>query len=311
MNYNSQRVVYGETLAEMGEKHKNLVVLDADLSSSTQTTKFGKKYPDRFFNVGIQEQNMMGIASGLAASGNIVFASTFAVFAAGRAYDFVRQSICYPNLNVKIVATHAGITVGEDGASHQMIEDIGLMTSLPNMRVIAPADASETKRVIEHIADIYGPFYVRLSREKVPELTEKYSFELGKGYVLKDGNDITVITTGILLNSALIAAQIMKEKGIDVRVINMPTVKPIDKELIIKAARETGGIVTAEEHNIFNGLGSRVAEVVSENYPSIVLRLGMNDQFAESGKSWELMKKYKLTEEGIMDKIQKIMELKK
>lgn len=311
MNYNSQRVVYGETLVELGEKYKNIVVLDADLSSSTQTNKFGKKFPDRFFNVGIQEQNMMGVAAGLATSGNIVFASTFAVFAAGRAYDFVRQSICYPNLNVKIVATHAGITVGEDGVSHQMIEDIGLMSTLPNMRVIAPADAAETKRVIEQITDIYGPFYVRLSREKVPELTENYSFELGKGYVLNDGSDITVITTGILLNSAIIAAQIMKNKGVEVRVINMPTIKPIDKELIVKAAKETMGIVTAEEHNIYNGLGSRVAEVVAEYYPTTVLRVGMNDQFGESGKSWELMKKYRLNEDGIIEKLEKIMELKK
>jgi transketolase len=311
MNYSSQRVVYGETLVELGEKYKNMVVLDADLSTSTQTSRFGKKFPDRFFNVGIQEQNMMGVASGLAASGNVVFASTFAVFAAGRAYDFVRQSICYPNLNVKIVATHAGITVGEDGASHQMIEDIGLMSTLPNMRVIAPADSPETKRVIEQIADIYGPFYVRLSREKVPEITENYSFEFGKGCVFRDGSDVTVITTGILLNSAIIAAQIMKNREIDVRVINMPTIKPIDKNLVVKAAKETMGIVTAEEHNIYNGLGSRVAEVVAEYYPATVLRVGMKDQFAESGKSWELMKKYKLNEDGIIEKLEKIMELKK
>jgi transketolase len=306
MGSSSQREAYGQALVKLGGEHPEMVVLDADLGSSTNTLAFGKKYPERFFNFGIQEQNMMGAAAGLAASGKMVFASSFAAFATGRAYDFIRQSICYSKLSVKIVATHAGITVGEDGATHQMLEDIGLMTSLPNMCVIAPADAAETTKVIEGIATLKGPFYVRLSREKVLDVTN-YDFTVGKGVVARDGKDVTIISTGILLASALGAAEMLKKEGVDARVIHMPTIKPIDKDLIIKAAKETKGIVSVEEHNIYNGLGSRVAEVVSENHPAMVIRHGMQDRFGESGKGWDLMKKYGLDEDGIAEKVRYLL----
>ena len=306
--YESPRKAYGETLVELGREHENLVVLDADLSTSTKTAMFGKRYPERFINVGLQEQNMMGIAAGLARSGKVVFASSFAVFATGRAYDQVRQSIAYPKSNVKIVATHGGVSVGEDGASHQMIEDIGLMCGLPNMRVIVPADSNEVRSVIRFVAEEYGPFYVRLTRPALPNITDG-KFEFGRGKIMRDGDDVTVIAIGIEVQYALLAAEKLKKDGVDVRVVNMSTVKPIDREMIIKAARETGRIVTAEDHNIYNGLGSRVAEVLSENYPTWLVRVGMKDVFGMSGKWDELLHYYELDDEGIIKAVKKIMEV--
>jgi transketolase len=272
--------------------------MDADLSTSTKTAMFGKEFPDRFFNVGLQEQNMMGIAAGLARSGKTVFASSFAVFATGRAYDQIRQSIAYPRLNVKIVATHGGVTVGEDGASHQMIEDVGLMAGLPNMRVIVPVDSNEVRSVIRFVASEDGPFYVRLTRTALPNLTDG-EFVFGKGRVMRDGSDITIIAMGIEVSYSLLAAELLKKEGIDARVINMSTVKPIDREIIIKAARETAGIITVEDHNIYNGLGSRVAEVLAENQPARMRRHGMPDIFGRSGRWDILLEHYGLDDKGI------------
>ncbi len=298
--YESPRKAYGQTLVELGRERKDIVVLDADLSTSTKTAMFGKEYPERFFNVGLQEQNMMGIAAGLARSGKTVFASSFAVFATGRAYDQVRQSIAYPKLNVKIVATHGGVTVGEDGASHQMIEDIGLMCGLPNMRVIVPVDSNEVRKVIRYVASEKGPFYVRLTRTALPNLTgENDEFVFGKGIVMREGADATIIATGIEVSYSLLAAEILEKDGYDIRVINMSTIKPIDKDIIVKAARETGAIMTVEDHNIYNGLGSRVAEVLVENYPVPMKRHGMKDIFGRSGKWDALLEYYDMDEEGI------------
>ncbi len=305
----SQRESYGKRIAVLGQD-KNVVVLDADLSTSTHTSIFQKNYPDRFFNMGIAENNMIGVASGLAQSGLNVFASSFAVFATGRAYDLIRQSVCYAESNVKIVATHAGLTVGEDGATHQMLEDIGLMSGLPNMRVFSPADAQETEDIIDYIYETKGPAYVRLSREKVPVIHNGKSFSFAKNEVLVDGDDVTVIATGILSFAATVAAKEMHKRGVSVRVLNMSTIKPIDKESIVKAARETGRIVTAEEHSIYNGIGSRVSEVTSENYPVTVFRLGVYDNFGESGGAWELMDKYNLNPLGIVKKIEEIMKVR-
>ncbi len=309
--YESPRKAYGETLVELGKERDDIVVLDADLSTSTKTAMFGKEYPNRFFNVGLQEQNMMGIAAGLARSGKTVFASSFAVFATGRAYDQVRQSIAYPKLNVKIVATHGGITVGEDGASHQMIEDIGLMCGLPNMRVIVPVDSNEVRRVIRYIASEKGPFYVRLTRTSLPNLTED-EFVFGKGKVMRDGSDATIIATGIEVSYSLLAAEILKKEGYDIRVINMSTIKPIDKNIIVKAARETGAIMTVEDHNIYNGLGSRVAEVLVENYPVPMHRHGMKDTFGRSGRWDILLEYYGMDDKGIAkEMLEFLKEVKK
>ncbi len=308
--YESPRKAYGKTLVKLGKEFENLVVLDADLSTSTKTAMFGKEFPERFINLGLQEQNMMGIAAGLARSGKNVFVSSFAVFATGRAYDQVRQSIAYPKLNVKIVATHGGVTVGEDGASHQMIEDIGLMSGLPNMRVIVPMDSNEVRSVVRFVALQEGPFYVRLTRTALPNITDG-KFELGKGRVMRDGDDVTIMAIGIEVSYSLLAADKLKKEGIDARVINMSSVKPIDKEIIIKSARETGRIVTVEDHNIYNGLGSRVAEIIVENYPVPMYRIGMRDQFGMSGKWNELLKYYGMDDDGIVKVTRKIMEVKK
>ncbi len=296
----SQRVAYGETLIKLGERDKNIVVLDADLSTSTQTAMFGKKFPERFFNMGVQEQNMVGVAAGIATTGKTVFASSFAVFVVGRAYDIIRQSIAYTNLNVKIVATHGGITVGEDGATHQMLEDLGIMSGLPNFKVIAPADAPETRRVIETIAYSDGPFYVRLSRETVPTILQDQDFKIGRAIVLRDGSDIAIVTTGITLSIALDAANELKEKGIDAAVIHMPTLKPIDSDTIVKYSKITNKFITVEEHTIYNGLGSRVAEVISEKAPAKLKRIGINDTFGESGPGWELLEKYGVSKNSII-----------
>jgi len=298
------RDTYGEMLVKLGEIDKNMVVLDADLSESTRTHKFHEKFPDRFFNAGIAEQNMIGIAAGLAYSGRTVYASSFAIFLSGRAWEIIRQQIAYNKLNVKLVASHGGVSVGQDGASHQMNEDISLMRSLPNMNVIVPADSIEMEKVMEKIHFIKEPFYVRMSREKFPVIMpEDYQFELGKGHILKEGKDVSVIACGVMVSIALQAAFELEEEGIDVEVINMSSIKPIDKELIIQTAKKTGLIITSEEHTIIGGLGSAVAEVLSENYPVKLIRHGVEDRFAFSGPAWEVMEKLGLSVEGLKKKI--------
>ncbi len=308
----SLRDAYGETLVELGREDERIVVFDADLSGSTKTAKFAKAFPERFFNMGIAELDMMNAAAGMATCGKIPFVSTFAIFGTGRAWEAVRQTICYPNLNVKIVCTHGGITVGEDGASHQALEDVANMRNIPNMRVIVPADDIETRQVIRKIAYEDGPFYVRLSREKFPRIfDENYKFEIGKGHVLIEGEDVTVIANGVMTSFALLAAEILEREGISVEVIHMPSVKPIDVELIVKSAQKTGAIVTAEEHSIIGGLGSAVAEVLVENFPVPMERLGTPDVFGRSGKGWELLHYFKLDENGIIEKVKKVIERKR
>ena len=302
------REAYGKALVKLGKINDDVVVLDADLSKSTKTNDFLKAYPNRFFNMGIAEQNLVGAACGFAAAGKVPFASTFAMFATGRAFEVIRNSVCYPKLNVKIAATHAGITVGEDGGSHQSVEDISLMRSIPNMTVVVPADGIEAEKMIFAAADFNGPMYIRLGRSAVPTIFEEdYKFEIGKGVVLRDGNDVTIIACGIMVNEALIAADILKEENINARVINMSTIKPIDTDLIIKAAKETKAIVTAEEHSIIGGLGSAVSEVVSESNPIIVKKVGMNDCFGESGTPSELLEKYGLTAKSIVEKVKEAL----
>ena len=303
------REAYGKALVKLGKINDDVVVLDADLSKSTKTNDFCKAYPNRFFNMGIAEQNLVGAACGFAAAGKIPFASTFAMFATGRAFEVIRNSACYPKLNVKICATHAGITVGEDGGSHQSVEDISLMRSIPNMTVLVPADGVEAEKMIFAAAEFNGPMYVRLGRSAVPALfNEDYNFEIGKGAVLKEGNDATIIACGMMVNEAILAADMLKEENINVRVINMSTIKPIDTELIIKAAKETKAIVTAEEHSIIGGLGSAVSEVVSENCPTIIKKVGINDCFGESGTPAELLEKYGLTAKHIVEKVKEAMQ---
>lgn len=297
----SLREAYGEELKVLGGRMKELVVLDADLSSSTKTAIFGKAYPERFFNMGISEQSMVATAAGLALSGKRVFASTFAVFLM-RTYEQMRQSVCYNNLDVNFVVTHSGITVGEDGATHQIVEDVGIMSGLPNMKVTVPVDSIETRSVIDYLAEKgRGPNFVRLTREKFPVLNDRdYTFVPGKSHTFKDGSDITIIGMGVMVSYALEAAEQLRSKGIDARVINMSSIKPIDRGAIVKAARETGHIVTVEEHSIYNGLGSRVAEVASEEYPVPVWRLGMRDTFGKTGKSWELFDYFHMGVEDIV-----------
>lgn len=298
------REAYGVALAKAGERNSKVVVLDADLSKSTKTDVFAKAFPERFFDMGIAEQNMYGVAAGLAASGKIPVASTFAMFAAGRAFEIIRNSICYPKLNVKVCATHAGLTVGEDGASHQAIEDIALMRAVPNMTVINPADGVSTEKLVAAAIEMYGPCYIRLGRAAVPNFyPEDAVVEIGKGCELKAGTDVTIIATGIMVNEAMIASENLAAKGISVRVIDMHTIKPIDESIIVKAATETKLIVTAEEHNIIGGLGSAVAEVLTEKAPIKQVRIGVKDTFGESGKPNELMEKYGLTAKHIEDAI--------
>ena len=294
------RDAYGEALAELGAVNENIVVLEADLSKSTKTSDFKKVYPERHFNMGIAEQNMLGVAAGFAAAGKIPFASSFAVFATGRAYDQIRNSIAYPNLNVKIAATHAGLTVGEDGGSHQMLEDIALMRALPNMTVIVPADGIETKQAIKAAAEYEGPVYIRMGHPKVPVLfDDNYTFEIGKGVVLKEGTDVTLVGTGIMVSKAVEAAELLAAEGISAAVVNISTIKPLDAELIVAQAQKTGAIVTCEEHNIYGGLGSAVAEVLVENCPVPMARVGVADKFGESGLPDELLEKYGLTAANI------------
>ena len=308
----SQRKQYGRTLVELGKEHKNLVVLDADLSSSTRTADFAAAFPERFFNVGIAEQNMMDTAAGLAASGKIVFASTFAVFGTGRCYDQIRQSIAYPKMNVKIVASHAGITVGGDGASHQIIEDIALMRVLPNMTVIVPVDSLETRRVVKTIVGTIGPCYVRIGRADVPTVTdEDTKFEVGQAPVMREGKDVTLIGCGIMVSKCLEAAEELSKHGVDARVVNLHTIKPIDKKTIVRAARETGGVVTAEEHSVTMGMGSAVAMVLVENFHVPMKRVGIPDVFGESGACDELMDKYGLTVDNIVEAAHDVLKRKK
>lgn len=306
------REAYGKSLAKLASENNNVVVLDADLSKSTKTADFKAVAPERFFNMGIAESNMMCVAAGMSTCGKIPFVSTFAMFAAGRAYEQIRNSIGYPHLNVKICATHAGITVGEDGASHQAIEDLGLMRAIPGMTVISPSDDVETEAAIRAIAELNGPCYVRLGRAAVNTVSnfEGYKFEIGKGVELRAGSEATIIATGIMVDAALEAYNMLAEEGVKVRVINIHTIKPIDRTIIEKAARETGVIITAEEHSVINGLGSAVAEVVTETHPVPVLKVGVKDTFGESGKPGELLKEYGLTAEDIVKAVKKGMSLK-
>ena len=309
MNFDKKiatRQSYGEELAKLGEENKDIVVLDADLTTATKTGIFAEKFPDRFINVGIAEQNLMGIAAGLSTFGKIPYASTFAVFAAGRAYEQIRNSIAYPKLNVKIVATHAGITVGEDGATHQMIEDLSLIRTLPNMTVMCTSDDIQTKWAVREISKIDGPVYLRLCRMATPiiyDVTEE--FEIGKGVQIGQGTDASIIATGATVAEALKAQEILKENGVDVRVIDMHTIKPIDRELIVKCAKETKRIITVEDHNIIGGLGSAVCEVLSEEYPTKVEKMGVPDCFGRSGKAEELMKYYKIDSSAIVENLGK------
>lgn len=298
------RQSYGEALAKIGKENKNIVVLDADLSGSTKTSIFAKEFPDRFINVGIAEQNLMGISAGLAAYGKIPFASTFAVFAAGRAYDQIRSSICYPNLNVKICATHAGITAGEDGATHQMLEDISLMRTMPNMQVFSPSDDIQTKWLIEEISKIQGPVYVRLARMATPVIyDENQKFEIGKMVQLGEGTDASIFAIGIMVSEALKAQEKLAQEGIYVRVIDVHTIKPIDREMIIKCAKETDKLITVEDHSIIGGLGSSICEVLLEEYPKKVTRIGMKDRFGKSGKADQLLKYFKMDSGAIIEAV--------
>ena len=306
------RMAYGEALAELGDKY-DFVVLDADLAGATKTAIFKKKFPERFFDCGIAEGNMMSVAAGIASTGKTVFASSFAMFASGRAFEQIRNSIGYPHLNVKIGATHAGITVGEDGATHQCLEDIALMRTIPGMTVINPADAIEARAAVEAAINMNGPVYMRFGRYAVPVINDKpdYKFEIGKGILLRDGKDVTIVASGLMVAMALEAAEALEKDGISARVINIHTIKPIDKDILVEAARETGAIVTAEEHNIIGGLGSAVCEAVSEEYPVPVLRVGVNDRFGHSGKVPPLLEMYGLTAENIAATAKKAVALKK
>jgi transketolase len=303
------RDAYGAALADLGSRNNRVVVLDADLSGSTKTIKFAKAFPERFFNIGISEQDMMGTAGGLSLTGKIPFASTFAIFASGRAWEQIRQTISYSHLNVKVVATHGGITVGEDGASHQALEDIALMRAIPGMTVIVPSDGFETKQVIDTIAEIEDPVYVKLGRAKIPAvMPEGYKFQIGKAYTFSLGKDANIIANGIMVSAALKASAMLKEEGIDAGVINMATVKPLDFDAILAAAKSSGFIVTAEEHSVIGGLGGAVSEFLSENYPVKIKRIGTNDTFGCSGKPDELLKLFGLTAEDIVKAVKSGVE---
>ena len=297
------RQSYGEALKDLGYKNENVVVLDADLATATKTEIFAKEFPNRFLDMGIAEQNMIATAAGLATCGKIPYASTFAVFAAGRAYDQIRNSICYPKLNVKICATHAGVTVGEDGATHQMIEDISLMRTLPNMTVISTSDDTQTKWAVEEISKFEGPVYLRLGRLATPVIYENYdNFQIGKAVQLGEGTDATIFATGVTVSEALKAQEQLKEQGINVRVVDVHTIKPIDKEMIIKCAGETKRLISVEDHNVIGGLGSAIAEVLTENYPCKLERMGIQDTFGKSGKAEELLEYFKIDSKAIIEK---------
>lgn len=305
------REAYGNALASLGEKYTDFVVLDADLAAATKTGTFKKKYPERFFDCGIAEADMVGVAAGLAASGKTVFASSFAMFAAGRAFEQIRNSVGYPHLNVKIGATHAGISVGEDGATHQCNEDIALMRTIPGMTIVNPADGIEAAAAVEAAINTKGPFYLRFGRYAVPYLyDENYKFELGKGVKLKDGKDVTIIATGLMVHLAIEAANTLAAEGIDAEVINIHTIKPLDKDMVVSSAKKTGAVVTAEEHSVIGGLGGAVCETLSENAPVPVLRVGVEDRFGMSGKVPELLNEYGLTAENIAEKARAAVKLK-
>lgn len=305
------RDAYGEILKELGAENKDIVVLDADLSSSTKTKVFAEAFPDRFFNTGIAEANMIGVAAGLASCGKIPFASTFAVFGAGRAYEQIRNSVCYPRLNVKVAVTHSGLTVGEDGATHQMLEDITLMRALPNMTVTVPADANETKAIVRWAVGYKGPVYIRMGRAKCDDIIpEDYKFVPGKSMELCQGSDVTIIACGIMTSKAVSAAKELEKQGIHARVINMSSIKPIDEEAIVKVAKETGAILTCEEHTVNGGLGGAVAEVLAKNCPAIMSMIGTNDTFGESGTADSLLEKYGLTADHIVEEAKKLLKRK-
>lgn len=296
------RQSYGEALLELGKKNKDVVVLDADLAGATKTELFAKEFPERFFDIGIAEADMMGTAAGLSTCGKIPYVSTFAMFAAGRSYDQIRNSICYPNLNVKICATHAGITVGEDGATHQMIEDLSLMRTIPNMKVLSPSDDTQTKWIIKEISKINGPVYVRLARLATEEIyDENQKFEIGKAIQHGDGTDGTIFATGVTVQEALKAQKILQEKGVNVRVVDMYSIKPVDRDMIVKCAKETKKLVSIEDHNVIGGLGSAISEVLTDEYPTKLIRLGIKDTFGRSGKAEELMKYYGIVAENIIE----------
>lgn len=297
------RQSYGETLVELGKENENIVVLDADLATATKTIEFAKKFPERFFDIGIAEADMIGTAAGMATCGKIPYASTFAVFAAGRAYDQIRSSVCYPDLNVKICATHAGITVGEDGATHQMLEDINLMRGMPNMHVFCPSDDVQTKWLIKEISKIQGPCYVRLCRLATPDIyNENQKFEIGKMVQIGEGTDATIFATGVTVSEAISAQKELKEKGINIRVIDVHTIKPLDEEMIIKCAKETKRLISVEDHNIIGGIGSAISEVLTDKFPTKLERMGINDTFGKSGNAKELLKYFKIDSQAIIDK---------
>ncbi len=305
------RVGYGNALVELGKERNDFIVMDADLAAATQTGKFKKEFPERFYNCGIAEQNMISIAAGVAATGKKVICSSFAMFAAGRAFEQIRNSIGYPHLNVVIGATHAGISVGEDGATHQCNEDIALMRTIPGMTIINPADETEANLALRAAIDHDGPVYLRFGRLAVPVIfDENYKFEIGKGVELKEGSDVTIIATGLMVNEAMIAHDLLKEEGISARVINMATIKPLDKDIILKAAKETGAIVTAEEHSVIGGLGSAVSEVLCEEHPVPVVKLGVYDQFGHSGPAAKLLDEFGLRAANIVEKAKKAISMK-
>lgn len=304
----SMREAFGKALEELGAKDENIVVLDADLSGSTQTKVFAKSFPERFFNVGIAEQNLISTAAGLAVAGKTAFAATFAMFATGRTYDQIRNGVCYQNLNVKIIGTHGGLTVGEDGATHQALEDVALMRGLPNMTVIVPADAKECEEAVRYAYSHSGPFYIRISRNSLPAIFgEDYIFE-NKATTVVEGSDVAIITNGEMLLDCIKSAEILKEKGINAKVVNLPFVKPIDKEGVIKIARETGLVITVENHSTIGGIGSAVCEVLSENYPIPVIRFGVEDCFGQSGTPAALMKEYGLDSVSIAGRVESIYD---
>ena len=293
------RDIYGQTLVELGRSNRDIVVLDADLSTSTRTSLFAKEFPGRFFNFGVAEQNMMATAAGLASCGKTVFVSTFAMFATGRAWDQVRNTICYNNLNIKIVASHAGLTVGPDGSSHQALEDIALMRVIPNMKIIVPCDGPQTRDAIITAADTQGPFYIRLGRPKVPTIENKGEFKFGKAQVITEGEDVAIIACGIMVEAALQAAKNLLSKGVKAKVVNIHTIRPLDNQTILEVAGSTRGIVVCEEHTVIGGLASSIDEVVAENHPTKVLRVGIKNRFGQSGEPADLLKEYNLTSEYI------------
>ena len=299
------RQSYGEALAELGEKNENVVVFDSDLSGATKTSIFAKEFPERFFDMGIAEQDMMSTAAGMSTFGKIPYASTFAVFAAGRAYDQIRNSICYPKMNVKICATHTGVTVGEDGATHQMLEDLGLMRGLPNMTVLCTSDDTETRWAVEEISKIQGPVYVRLCRLATPVIyDENQKFEIGKAIQIGEGTDATIFATGVVVSEAIKAKEELEKQGINIRVVDVHTIKPIDKEMIVKCAKETKKLISIEDHSIINGLGTAIADVLTEEYPCKLIKLGVKDEFGRSGKATELLEHYGLTAKHIVEAVQ-------